>query len=327
MEVGGYEGPLYTELLAGVTTDSGDTQPLLRPEREVLVPVKGVCRGMTEIKVFVQGTPGDTPIITCHDIGLEHRSCFGSFLENAESEPLVRKCCFYHIDFPGQSLGDNSLDHPFPSLDQLSDCIAIVARHFDLEAVFAIGAGAGAYVLARYIMRKEVADPAIRGLIAITPNLRAATWREWSFAKIAQLQLATAQKGYIPAFVVNQLLAGWFGPETLSKFAGLVEEYTRHLTSINTSNYIAFLKVWTARQDLKLALRKKPIAVPILSFSGGNSLRNDQIHRLAGSEGFFSSKRSSHTEMWRAADMVHIEAPDDVATACKLFLRGFSIMV
>jgi hypothetical protein len=53
----------------------------------------------------LQGNRENTPIITCHEIGLNHRICFTNLLSHGEAEPLSRKCCFYHIDLPGQSDG------------------------------------------------------------------------------------------------------------------------------------------------------------------------------------------------------------------------------
>jgi len=67
---------------------------------EIRVPWNGM-----ELRVFVQGTPGNHAIVTVHDIGLNHRSCFAGFLGHPRAEGLLRICCFYHIDLPGQSDG------------------------------------------------------------------------------------------------------------------------------------------------------------------------------------------------------------------------------
>lgn len=180
-------------------------------------------------------------------------------------------------------------------------------------------------------MSKNIEDPAIRGMLAISPIVQAATWREWSYDKVARAQLAMTPKGKLPAFVLQQTLAGFFGPTTLSSHLDLVQQFTDHLTtSLHPQNYSAFLSQWTQRADLYPALRKNPIAVPILGFSGGNSLREEEIVNAFADEseqGVFTSSRSSLVQIWRSGDLVHQEAAQEVAEAFKLFFRGYSIMM
>ena len=188
--------------------------------------------------------------------------------------------------------------------------------------------GAGAYVFTRYIMTKSVDDPQVRGMLSISPVVRSATWREWSYSKMARAQLALSPAGQIPTMVVNQNLAGFFGPKTLETHLDLVDEFSKHLTTtLNPQNYAAFLKSWTARPDLWKELTAKPIAVPLLAFYGGNSLRQDEIVEAVGSDGVFKSPRTTLVQMWKSADLVHQDCAGDVAEAFKLFCRGFSVML
>lgn len=188
--------------------------------------------------------------------------------------------------------------------------------------------GAGAYVLFRYISSKHTTDPAIRGVLAISPVVRAPTWREWTYDKLARTQLAVSPAGQVPAFVVQQNLAGFFGPQTLSSHLDLVQQFTHHLTkTLNPSNYSAFRKAWTNRTDLHPILMDKKIAVPLLAFYGGNSMRKEEILDCVGAGGVFSSPRTTLVQVWKSADLVHQDSAQEVAEAFKLFFRGFSIMM
>jgi hypothetical protein len=85
--------------------------------------------------------------------------------------------------------------------------------------------GAGAYVLTKYIMQKSVEDPAVRGMMVISPVVNKATWREWAYEKLARVQIAASPAGQMPQYVVSSILSGYFGPKTMSQHLDLVQQF------------------------------------------------------------------------------------------------------
>lgn len=298
---------------------------------EVSVPVTWEYGREPEMRVFVQGKQGNAPIITLHDIGLNHRSCFGNFLAHPDAAGLRENCCFYHIDLPGQSDDDVEMPHErrYPHMDEIADWIGTVTKHFKLDYFFAIAVGAGANILTRYLMRKSDADAECRAAMFISPVIATPNWREWGWDKIVRAQIKK-DTVIMPPFIVNQNLYHYFGSVAHgSETRGRIEAYKKALTTApRPGNYAALHKEWTARNDILHELKRKPITVPVLTFYGGNSHRAEQVLAVFSGEGrVFTAPTSSCVEIWKGGDLVHEEDAAEVLDSFKLMLQGFSIIV
>lgn len=54
------------------------------------------------IAVTVAGDRSKTPLLTYHDVGVNHQSCFQQLMSASSNRSLlVKNFCFYHIDAPG----------------------------------------------------------------------------------------------------------------------------------------------------------------------------------------------------------------------------------
>ena len=54
------------------------------------------------IAVTIAGDRSKTPLLTYHDVGVNHQSCFQALMAaSSHRDLLVRNFCFYHIDAPG----------------------------------------------------------------------------------------------------------------------------------------------------------------------------------------------------------------------------------
>ena len=59
----------------------------------------------------------------------------------------------------------------------------------------------------RYLMQKKEGDADVIGLVAISPMLHKAGWREWGYEKVVRGEIASgSKKKHLPSFVVNQCL-------------------------------------------------------------------------------------------------------------------------
>lgn len=181
--------------------------------------------------------------------------------------------------------------------------------------------------MCRYLLRKSDSDPQMQALLSISPMLTTPGWYEWGYSKVARTQISVGTSD-MPSFVINQCTNAFFGPRTHSSEPSRIAQFQNAMRKAPRSdNYALFLKTWTARDDLVTALKKKPITVPTLTFYGGNSLRDDHVLEVAGSEGVFKSPRSEMVEIWRGADLVHDEDAATVLDSFIALLQGYSVCV
>uniref|UniRef100_A0A8C1QQ17 N-myc downstream regulated 1 n=1 Tax=Cyprinus carpio TaxID=7962 RepID=A0A8C1QQ17_CYPCA len=82
----------------------------------------------------MMGVPkGNRPtILTFHDIGLNHKSCFESLFNHKDMHEIMQHFAVCHVDAPGQQEGASTLstEYTYPSMDQLSETLPMVLQHF-----------------------------------------------------------------------------------------------------------------------------------------------------------------------------------------------------
>lgn len=55
--------------------------------------------------VAIQGDRSKVAILTFHDIGLNHVTCFQGFFNFSDIQPILKHFCVYHVNAPGQEEG------------------------------------------------------------------------------------------------------------------------------------------------------------------------------------------------------------------------------
>jgi len=301
---------------------SGSGAPL--DEEEVKISWDSVS--IPTVRVWVTGDRTKPAVITFHEVGTNHSTCFRGFLSHPGSEKLRDKLCFYHIDAPGQSADDPVWADgvEYPSLDQLADQVGIVAKQLGLKVFFGMGVGAGANILLRYDMMRQSEDPVMRGLLAVSPLVRAAGWLDWGYEKVVRAKTAWSG-GEMPSYVINQLIGQFFGPQTQENNLDLMQQWRRDLAqTIRPQNYLAFVQSYLRRTDLPTAWGEKGCKLPVLMFYGGRSIYHSSM--LDALENF-KSDHFAHVEIFADGDFVQEESPAKVAESFRLFCRGFHIMI
>uniref|UniRef100_A0A3P9NXX5 N-myc downstream regulated 1b n=1 Tax=Poecilia reticulata TaxID=8081 RepID=A0A3P9NXX5_POERE len=126
-----------------------------------------------DVHCILTGTPkANRPVIlTFHDVGLNHKSCFETLFNHEDMHEIVRHLPVCHVEAPGQHEEAKTLPtaYTYPTMDQLSEVLPSVLNHFEVNSIIGVGVGAGAYILARFALNHpDLVDGLI--LININPN-------------------------------------------------------------------------------------------------------------------------------------------------------------
>ncbi|XP_058030316.1 protein NDRG3 isoform X1 [Ahaetulla prasina] len=196
------------------------------------------------VHVTMRGTSkGNRPVIlTYHDIGLNHKSCFNTFFNFEDMQEITQHFAVCHVDAPGQQEGAPAFPsgYQYPSTDELAEMLPAVLMHLSLKSVIGIGVGAGAYILSRFALNHP---DLVEGLVLINIDPCAKGWIDWAASKFS---------GWTTN-LVDIVLAHHFGHEELQANLELIQTYRLHIAQdINQENLQLFVTSYNSRRDLDI---------------------------------------------------------------------------
>uniref|UniRef100_A0A8B9KQB8 N-myc downstream regulated 1 n=1 Tax=Astyanax mexicanus TaxID=7994 RepID=A0A8B9KQB8_ASTMX len=224
----------------------------------------------------MKGVPkGDRPVIlTLHDIGLNHKTCFDTLFSHEDMQEIMQHFAVCHVDAPGQHEGANtfSTGYEYPSMDQLSETLPVVLKHFGLKSVIGMAVGAGAFILAKFALDYPAM---VEGVVLININPCAEGWMDWAAHKIS---------GWTHA-MPDMLISHLFGKEEIQLNHDLIGTYRHHiLNDMNQFNLQLFVKSYNSRRDLEIerpipggAVNVRTIKCPSLLVVGDSSPAVDAV--------------------------------------------------
>uniref|UniRef100_A0A674NZJ4 Protein NDRG2 n=1 Tax=Takifugu rubripes TaxID=31033 RepID=A0A674NZJ4_TAKRU len=153
---------------------------LPRPQEHDVETAHGV------LHVTMRGVAkGNRPtILTYHDVGLNHKSCFNSLFNYEDMQEVTQHFSVLHVDAPGQQ--ENAPGFPagyqYPTVDELAQMLPAVLSQLQVKSVIGIGVGAGAYILTKLALNEP---SLVEGLVLINIDPCAKGWMEWAASKLS----------------------------------------------------------------------------------------------------------------------------------------------
>nr|XP_057939528.1 protein NDRG1-like [Doryrhamphus excisus] len=197
-----------------------------------------------KVHCIMTGTPkANRPVIlTFHDVGLNHKSCFETLFTHEDMQEIIRHFPVCHVEAPGQHEGAKTLPttYSYPTMDQLSEALPTVLKHFGLHSVIGLGVGAGAYILANFALNHP---DLVDGLVLININPNAEGLIDTVANKITEWTHA------LPDTIITHL----FGKDEIQSNHDLIATYRHHITtSMNQSNVGQFFRAYNSRTALQV---------------------------------------------------------------------------
>lgn len=267
-------------------------------------------------------TKGNRPVIlTYHDIGLNHKSCFNTLFNFEDMQEITQHFAVVHVDAPGQQ--ENAPPFPsgyqYPTMDELAEMLPSVLTHLKLTSVIGIGVGAGAYILSRLALNEP---SLVEGLVLININPCAKGWIDWATSKLS---------GWTSS-LVDIVMAHHFSDEELSENQEIVQTYRLHISQdMNQDNLALFCYSYESRGELEM---ERPI--PGLTDDTANTMRcpallvvGDTAPSVDGVVEANSRMNPTKTTLLKMADcggLPQMVQPGKLAEAFKYFVQGMGYM-
>ncbi|XP_045900995.1 protein NDRG1-A-like [Micropterus dolomieu] len=274
------------------------------------------------VHCIMTGTPrAHRPVIlTFHDVGLNHKSCFDSLFNHEDMHEITRHLPVCHVEAPGQHEGAKTLPTAFayPSMDQLSEALPAVLKHFGLRTVIGLGVGAGAYILARFALNHpELVD----GLVLININPCAEGIIDSVANKI------TEWTHTLPDTIITHL----FGKDEIQTNHDLIATYRHHITAtMNQSNVSQFFRSYNNRTVLEVerpvpggTINARTLKCSTLLVVGDNS---PAVEAVVECNSKLNPTKTTLLKMADCGGLPQVDQPAKVIEALKYFIQGMGYL-
>ncbi|XP_029361333.1 protein NDRG3-like isoform X2 [Echeneis naucrates] len=215
-----------------------EIKPLLTGQEHDVETAHGV------LHVTMRGVAkGNRPtILTYHDIGLNHKSCFNSLFNYEDMQEITQHFSVVHVDAPGQQ--ENAPVFPtgyqYPTIDELAEMLPSVLSQLQVKNVIGIGVGAGANILTRLALNEP---SLVEGLVLINIDPCAKGWIDWAASKLS---------GWTSNQVDN-IMDITVSTDELTENQETVQTYRLHISQdIPQENLAMFYNSYDSRTELQM---------------------------------------------------------------------------
>ncbi|XP_076016921.1 protein NDRG1-like [Genypterus blacodes] len=259
-------------------------------------------------------------ILTYHDVGLNRKSCFENLFNHEDMQEIIRHFPVCHVEAPGQHEGATTLpsEYTYPSIDQLSEMLPAVLKHFGLRSVIGLGVGAGAFILAKFALNHpDQVDGLV--LINITPDAEgiidtvANKITEWTHT--------------LPDTIITHL----FGKEEIQTNHDLIATYRHHImTTMNQSNVNQFFRSFNNRSSLEVErpvpggnITVRTLKCSTLLVVGDNS---PAVEAVVECNSKLNPTKTTLLKMADCGGLPQVNQPAKLAEAFKYFIQGLGYL-
>ncbi|XP_019716181.1 protein NDRG3-like [Hippocampus comes] len=275
------------------------------------------------LHVTVRGVAkGNRPtILTYHDVGLNHKSCFNSLFNYEDMQEVTRHFSVMHVDAPGQQ--ENAPAFPngyhYPSMDELAAMLPSVLTQLQVTSVIGIGVGAGAYILSKLALNEP---SLVEGLVLINIDPCAKGWMDWAVSKVS---------GWT-SNLVDLVMAHHFSSDELTENKELIQTYRLHISQdIPLDNLAMFYCSYDSRTELQM---ERP--VPGLNEDAVNTLRcpallvvgdaSPAVDAVVECNSRLNPTKSTLLKMADCGGLPQVVQPGKLSEAFKYFVQGMGYM-
>uniref|UniRef100_A0AAR2M1Z2 Protein NDRG3 n=1 Tax=Pygocentrus nattereri TaxID=42514 RepID=A0AAR2M1Z2_PYGNA len=249
------------------------------------------------LHVTLRGMPkGNRPVIlTYHDIGLNHKSCFNTLFNFEDMQEITQHFAVVHVDAPGQQ--ENAPPFPsgyqYPTMDELAEMLPSTAIGF-------------------FVALFQLNQPdLVEGLVLINVDPCAKGWMDWAASKLS---------GWT-SNLVDIVMGHHFSTDELGENQEIIQTYRLHIAQdINQDNLALFWNSYNSRQDLEI---ERPI--PGINEDTVNTLKYVYRNTVECN----SRLNPTKTTLLKMADcggLPQVVQPGKLAEAFKYFVQGMGYM-
>ncbi|XP_060749804.1 protein NDRG3b isoform X3 [Tachysurus vachellii] len=275
------------------------------------------------LHVTLRGTPkGNRPVIlTYHDIGLNHKSCFNTLFNFEDMQEITQHFAVAHVDAPGQQ--ENAAPFPtgyqYPTMDQLAEMLPSVMTHLKINSVIGIGVGAGAYILTRLALNQPTL---VEGLVLINVDPCAKGWMDWAASKLS---------GWT-SNLVDIVMGHHFSTDELTENQEIIQTYRLHIAQdMNQDNLALFCNSYNSRRDLEIerpviGLNEETVNTlkcPALLIVGDTS---PAVEAVVECNSRLNPTKTTLLKMADCGGLPQVVQPGKLAEAFKYFVQGMGYM-
>uniref|UniRef100_G3P6Y1 Ndrg family member 3a n=1 Tax=Gasterosteus aculeatus aculeatus TaxID=481459 RepID=G3P6Y1_GASAC len=262
------------------------------------------------LHVTMRGVPkGNRPVIlTYHDIGLNHKSCFNTLFNYEDMQEITQHFAVVHVDAPGQQEGAPPFPsgYRYPTMEEMAEMLPSVMTQLKflcrVNSVIGIGVGAGAYILSLFALNNPTL---VEGLVLINVDPCAEGWIDWAASKV----IVTAA-------------------DELTDNQELIQTYRLHIAQdINQDNLALFCGSYQYRRDLEI---ERPIVglneatvntltCPALLVVGDTS---PAVEAVVECNSRLNPTKTTLLKMADCGGLPQVVQPGKLAEAFKYFLQG-----
>ncbi|XP_077437552.1 protein NDRG3-like isoform X2 [Vanacampus margaritifer] len=244
---------------------------------------------------------GNRPtILTYHDLGLNHKSCFNSLFNYEDMQEVTQHFSVLHVDAPGQQ--ENA--PTFPN---------------GIKSVIGIGVGAGAYILTKLALNEP---SLVEGLVLINIDPCAKGWMDWAVSKLS---------GWT-SNLVDIIMAHHFSTDELTENKELIQTYRLHISQdIPLDNLALFYCSYDSRTELQM---ERP--VPGLNDETVNTLRcpallvvgdtSPAVDAVVECNSRLNPTKTTLLKMADCGGLPQVVQPGKLSEAFKYFVQGMGYM-